>query len=730
MENKQEALPHYLNSDDFYGLAKEMIEAKKDGEELALVSLDFDNFNFINDLFSYEVGDKVLQKITEHFSASMNGREAFTRLHADHFVFWTWAKETADIIKRFCDMTDMKQALSTILPPHYNLVSSGGIVFLTDGDNSLSALLDKANFARKQAKGNHVNTFLYYDEKMSDELEWRKAITLMMESALTENEFEMYLQPKVLIQTGQIVGAEALARWNSKKYGMIYPDRFIPILEQNGFVKELDFFMLEQACIFIKQSIKEGMPALPISVNFSKIHIRTRDFVDRVFHTVNQYCVPTRLIEIEFTENIYLDDFQTLVEITSALKYLGFKVALDDFGSAYSSLNYLKDLPLDVIKIDKAFLNSSENTDKGRIIIEKVVELIKSLRLAAVMEGVETGEQVDFLQKLSCDFGQGYYFAKPMPTAEYSNFIRNGSTITDIDGYLSGKNQSNEKSYLDIIPQEFQMDNWELYTLGQNIDMGLMKGYLDGGPTVQYINNKALEYFGYSRQEFREIFNNNVAAFTYPDDVGVVQSSAKRLAKTGKPLQFQLRAIRKDGKVIVLQGNASCVMDSQGRPVGIYAFQDVTEELERTEALQRSLKDKITELETLVASEHESREKLRDSEERYRLIVEQSDDVMFEWDFATDSIEFSEKYEKMFGRKAVQKNITTNIKIKEHVFPEDRPSFEKWINSTYKSGGCAQLEFRLQAADGHFVRIRCRTTSINDSNGFPIKAVGVFTKVD
>lgn len=731
MQTNQSDLANYFTVDDFNLHVKSIFQnLNVESGTFALVSIDCDNFNFINDLFSYEIGDAVLQRITKCFSASLTDSECFSRLHADHFVFLLSTKQTPNLIERICKMTEVREALSDILPPHYNLVFSGGIVTIQEYGESFSVWLDKATFARKQAKGNHVSTFLFYDKKMSESLQWKKTITLMMESALRDHEFEMYLQPKVLLKTGEVVGAEALVRWNSKIHGLIYPDCFIPILEQNGFIKQLDFFMLEQACLFLKKDLEVGKLPLPISVNFSKIHLRSTGFVEKIFWTVNQHAIPTSLIEIEITENIYLGDFQALIEIASALKCLGFRVSLDDFGSAYSSLNYLKDLPLDVIKIDKGFLNATENTDRGHIIIAKMIELIKSLRLIPIMEGVETEEQVDFLQKLSCDFGQGYYYAKPMPVESYIEFIKNSTTLENIDQYLLEQQENHENSYLHIIPQEFQMDNWELYTLGKNIDMGLMKGYLDSNATVQYINDKALEYLGYSRQEFREIFHNSIVAFTHPDDAHIVQDHAKQLIETGIPLQFQTRAVRKDGKVIFLQGRSSCVIDSQGRPIGLYAFQDVTEELERTASLQAAVKNKISELEELVAAERNAREELRVSEERYRLIVEQSEDIMFEWDFSTDTIEFSRKYIELFGNAPIQKHVSTNIDIRERIHPDDIASFTKWIDNIRTTDGLTQSEYRIKAESGEYIRMRNRSTTLKDVDGLPIKAIGVFSAID
>ncbi|MEG2068499.1 MAG: EAL domain-containing protein [Acidaminococcaceae bacterium] len=731
MQASKVALPHYLAAEEFYQTLRRLLRHNAArAEQYVLISLDFDNFNFINDLFSYERGDEVLQLITEYFASCLTEGELFTHYHSDNFAFWVKATERHELLQRFMKIADTKEQLADILPSHYKLVSSGGIVYVREYSKNLIALMDKANFARKQAKGNHINTFKFYDAQMDTELEWRKTITLTMKEALHKREFVMYLQPEVLLKTGEVIGAEALVRWQSAKYGLVYPDQFIRIFEQNGFIQQLDFFMLEEACRFLRKMLEQGLPPLPIAINFSKMHMQNNRFVEQVFHLVNGYHLPTKLIEIEFTENIYLEDFQALIDISSELKYLGFKVALDDFGSAYSSLNYLQDLPVDIIKIDKRFLHSGSNTDKGRIIIAKVVELIKSLRMNAVMEGVETEEEVAFLQKLGCDFGQGYYYAKPMSTKDYVQFLQKQALVTNVDEYLSQQTRPSDNSYLEVIPREFQMDNWELYTLGQNIDMGLMKGYLDGEPTVQYVNDRALEYLGYSRQEFRDIFHNSIIAFTHPEDAWIVEKNAKQLIESGKPLQFQTRAIRKDGKVIILQGRSSCVMDSGRRPIGIYAFQDVTKEVEGTKALRKSLEHKIEELRSTVARERASQEALRQSEERYRLIVEQSDDILFEWNFMTDKIEFSDKYVRVFGRPALQDHISVNSELKEQVHPADRQIFAAWILQTYRQTGFKQAEYRLRRGNGSYLWVRASSTAITNNIGIPLKAVGVLTNIN
>lgn len=723
--------PQYFTADEFnVEVKKRMKQSADNGIDFSIMTIDLDHFNYINDLFGYEKGDLILQKMAEHISRCLGENEFFSRVHADIFSIFINSTEYAEVACCFSRFVDWEMVLQDILPPHYNLTASGGVIVVRDAAVPLPSLMDKANYARQKAKQSTSSAFRFYDEKMSEELQWQKVVTFSMESALENHEFEMYLQPKVLIKSDQVAGAEALVRWNSPQHGFIAPDRFIPILEQNGFILQLDFFMLKEACQFLKKSAAEGLPQIPISVNFSKAHLATDRLVERIFQTVNLLGIATHLIEIEFTESLSVEGFERLIEVITDLKLLGFKVSLDDFGSAYSSLNCLKELPIDIIKIDKAFLNASSNSEKGKTIIAKVVELIKSLRMLSVMEGVETGEQVDFLRKLSCDFGQGYFYAKPMPAAEYIAYLKQGNLLSDLQKYICEQTECNDKSYLNVIPKEFQMDNWELYTLGKNIDMGLMKGYLDGEATVQYVNDRALEYLGYTRQEFREFFHNSIVAFTHPDDVAVVQKNAELLVTIGKPLKFRTRAIRKDGKIIFLQGCSSCVIDGHGRPVGIYAFQDVTEELEQTEALQRSLEDKIKELEATVEAERVAREALRVSEERYRAIVEQSDDILFDWDFVADAIFFSDKYIDIFGEEAILENLTTNPAIRARIHPDDLAVFEQWVVNTYEKFGHSTAEYRIKDVSGQYLWMRCHSTSLYDSSGKVLRAVGLFSNIN
>lgn len=268
MNHPHTEIKHYVSTDDFYQKVMGVMEQNaKDGIRFSIATIDIDHFNYVNDLFGFQTGDLILQKVKEHFGANLKENEFFTRLHADIFAFCIESTEHSEVMQQFSVLTNWNEMLKHIFPVHYSMKASGGFISLEDASLPVSAILDKANYARNYAKNSITSSFRFYDDKMSGELQWQKNVTFSMESALENGEFEMYLQPKAAIKSNQIVGAEALVRWNSPAYGLIAPDRFIPILEQNGFIRQLDFYMLGEACRFIKDSPKKGIPQLPISVN-------------------------------------------------------------------------------------------------------------------------------------------------------------------------------------------------------------------------------------------------------------------------------------------------------------------------------------------------------------------------------------------------------------------------------------------------------------------------------
>ena len=240
-----------------------------------------------------------------------------------------------------------------------------------------------------------------------------------LDRALANKEFQVYLQPKIQTSEETLAGAEALVRWIHPQDGFIPPNKFIPILEKNGFITKLDDYMLEEVAALQARWITEGRKIVPISVNISRAHFTRTDLAEHICAIVDKYNTPHDVIELELTESAFFDDKNLLLNTVKQLRQAGFSVSMDDFGAGYSSLNSLKELQIDVLKIDADFFRGADAQERGLLIVSEVIDLAKKLDMKIVAEGIESREQVDFLTEQQCDLIQGYFFAKPMPVTEF-----------------------------------------------------------------------------------------------------------------------------------------------------------------------------------------------------------------------------------------------------------------------------------------------------------------------
>jgi EAL domain-containing protein (putative c-di-GMP-specific phosphodiesterase class I) len=260
---------------------------------------------------------------------------------------------------------------------------------------------------------------VFYDVEMNKRRLWERKVEDDMYSALTNHEFKVYLQPKISTGEECLAGAEALVRWIHPTEGFIPPNKFIPIFEKNGFILQLDDYMLEEIAKQQAAWIAQGRKVVPISVNVSRAHFTREDLAEHICGIVDKYQVPHNVIELELTESAFFDDKEVLLGTVKKLRESGFIVSMDDFGAGYSSLNSLKELQLDVLKIDADFFRGVDSEDRGMLIVSEVIDLAKKLNMKIVAEGIESREQVDFLAEQECDLIQGYFFAKPMPINEF-----------------------------------------------------------------------------------------------------------------------------------------------------------------------------------------------------------------------------------------------------------------------------------------------------------------------
>lgn len=281
-------------------------------------------------------------------------------------------------------------------------------------------MIDNVAFTRETSKSD-CNEFIgFYDIGLQSKLIKQKQIEDVMYSALTNRQFELYLQPKYDIKLESCIGAEALVRWNNPEKGLINPIDFIPLFEKNGFIVNLDMFIFDEVCSKINKWKENNIKLIPISVNISRINLKNVDyFIKNISEIFNKYDINPNLIEIEITESAIFNHYDNMLEALLRLKAMGFSISLDDFGTGLSSLNILKDLPIDTIKLDREFLNSKDSSKKGEIVITNIVRMVKELDLNVICEGVETYEQAEFLSEVGCNNAQGYLYARPMPVKDF-----------------------------------------------------------------------------------------------------------------------------------------------------------------------------------------------------------------------------------------------------------------------------------------------------------------------
>ncbi|MDL0156692.1 putative bifunctional diguanylate cyclase/phosphodiesterase, partial [Clostridioides difficile] len=391
---------------------------------LVLIYFDIDKFKLVNDRFGYEEGDRVLKEIAEIIKNIFKEQSVFSRISNDNFAIIFEKKNNRESIIEICELIRKKLSMiKTSLGVELNLIPSIGVYFVEEGETNISTCLDKAMIAKTTVKRKYLKVYEIYAENLKETLIEERDIEQEMHDALKNEQFKVYLQPKVDLSTTKIVGAEALVRWQHPKKGLISPGVFIPIFEKNGFITELDMFVFTQVCKNFKRWENENFPTFPISINLSRVHLENPGFISELERITKEYEIEPNLIEIELTESAIFDNTKILFKIMQTLKSVGFKISMDDFGSGYSSLNMLKDMPIDVLKLDRQFFITVGNAKKSQIVVSSIVQMAKQLDIKVVSEGVETVEQAEFLRFIGCDMAQGFLFARPMPIEEYEKLI-------------------------------------------------------------------------------------------------------------------------------------------------------------------------------------------------------------------------------------------------------------------------------------------------------------------
>ena len=414
---EKDSLTGIYNREAFYRKAAELMQEHHQ-TRYSIVYLDISCFKVVNDLFRIETGNLILKTAAFYFNMLVGEEGLCARIEADHFALCV-PTDKLDMDKTIAGLDSTIQSLGI----SHNVLFYAGIYPVDNVYLPLDQMCDRAHMALNRIKGRYMTRYAYYDKAMRDQMIEEQMIARNMEYALQEGQFVIHLQPIYETGANSIVGAEALVRWNYNK-GQISPGKFIPIFENNGFIVRLDRFVWEEACKVLRAQIDAGLTPVPISVNLSRLNFYSQDLLDFLQELMKKYDLPAKLLKLEITESAYMDNPHQLIAIVRAFKGHGFSVLMDDFGSGYSSLSMLKDLPVDVLKIDMAFVQEVDKSSRAGAILESIVELGKHLRMEVIVEGVETREQVDFLEKIGCRLIQGYYFSKPLDKESFLGLIK------------------------------------------------------------------------------------------------------------------------------------------------------------------------------------------------------------------------------------------------------------------------------------------------------------------
>ena len=419
VENNRTELTHLHNMKSFFYLCGEMIKAEPD-QKYSVVIMDIVQFKAVNEFCGRAEGDRLLKFIAECFQWYEDHRKDTYACHvrADIFCLCT----------QYEDVRELENIVSEIktkideFPFTYKVQPSFGIGISPEREPAVSYLKDCATMAMNSVKGKVYQTYAIFGEKMRRQLMRERQVENDIVGALENGELVLYIQPKVNMSTGRIIGGEALVRWLHPEKGLVPPGEFIPVLEKNGFIINVDEYIWEKVFAYLGKLKEEGRELVPISINVSRLHAYDTQLAENLIRLREKYDIPAEYVPLELTESAFLEDEKGMYQRMENLRSQGFLVSMDDFGTGYSTMNMLKNQTLDEIKIDREFIRDLEK-DKSQIIIRNTIAMLQQLAVHIVIEGVETEEQKNFLLGCGCTDAQGFLFHRPMPVEEFDRLL-------------------------------------------------------------------------------------------------------------------------------------------------------------------------------------------------------------------------------------------------------------------------------------------------------------------
>lgn len=535
-------------------------------EKFMFITFNVARFRLINEYYGKAAGDKLLIYIADNLRYfDTYNMVTYARIGDDKFVlFLPYSESAIEKILQKCKDIASNYTMNFKIDPYM------GVYIVKDRNLEVRSMVDRAIMASKTIKGQYNKIYARFDDEMLKKVTNEQEIIGEMENAINNKEFIVYYQPKYNLQSNNIVGAEALVRWNHPVKGIIPPGKFIPVFENNGFIIQLDHYVWEEVCIFLRKSIDSGAVTRPVSVNVSRVNLFDPEIAGKINALVVKYDIPPKLLELEITESAYSADNENLLKVMRELQEFGFNILMDDFGSGYSSLNMLKDFPINILKIDMRFLATIDGSgnSKSRNIIASVIRMAKWLNIPVIAEGVETKEQVEFLRSVGCEMAQGFYYARPMTEIDYVNVAKKYKDV-EIHEELSDDAQLK-------IAELWEMNGVinDLFNNTTNA-FAILEIYNENIEVVK-CNEQYFDIMKTTRSKYFENDNRSVINKIYKDDREVIEKLYKKAITTKKPTKGEYRRYAYDGSLIWLEISLLFIAKMDDRVLCYAAINDIT----------------------------------------------------------------------------------------------------------------------------------------------------------
>ncbi|MFQ7799833.1 MAG: putative bifunctional diguanylate cyclase/phosphodiesterase [Coprobacillus cateniformis] len=414
-----------FNQRKFDIVARETIE-KAQPYEYVMIWLNVQKFKVINEIGGFDLGNQTLKYVYSEIRNHLLDNEYVARMFSDNFailmLYDNQQKLEYRLNRCFEDINDYESNSDY----KFRFSFTTGIYLIDETDIPITQIKDRAHAARKlvSPQDNDLCVYHYYDNTIRIQMLNEKDIENRAYLALQNGEFEVYFQPKYSVKKHQLSGAEALVRWNHPTRGFLSPAEFIPVFENNGFITHVDLFVFQTVCQMIRKRLDAHQAVVPVSINMSRMHFSHPHFLNEYIKIRNKYNIPFKYLELELTESIVFENIEMFINIIKSIHQAGFMCSMDDFGSGYSSLSMLKNLEVDTIKLDKSFFATKDMSyEKEKIIVKNIIDMAKALNISTVAEGIETHEQVNFLEHTECDLIQGFVYSRPIPIQNFNDLL-------------------------------------------------------------------------------------------------------------------------------------------------------------------------------------------------------------------------------------------------------------------------------------------------------------------